>query len=591
MKCKHILIALLVSFACIISFTTNAVAATETPIEVNKVSFLAAFFIGLFYYLAQSPWLANLSFTVFYRPLVAGTLVGFIMGQPSLGAAIGAVINVFYLGFISAGGSLPGDPSLAGYLGTALVIGSHLEPGAALALAAPIGLLGNFTWSVKMTYCSRIPVIADKLAEKGDIWGVARADYLYSQPFLFLLYGVPVIVLTYIGVPLVAVGVQWLQVNAEWVIQGMVIASGMLTALGIAINLKILLQKDVWPFFFLSFIVASMVKGNISFFLFAVIGLIIAYLYVYYQNHLKGDQEQIFEHTTRKTPGLLTKHDVFSSYWRWLFFSHSSYNWERLQGLGFAHSMAPIIRKLYKTQEEVSLALKRHLIFFNTEPDFGGIIHGTIIAMEEDRAAGADISDEDINKVKTILMGPLAGIGDSIIQGIIVPVFLIISIGIATGGKMDTSEGNILGPIFYLVTFAAFLWSFTWWIYYLGYRRGQPAALEILSSKQLNQVIEGVPVAGNFLMGLLAANYVKLSTPIVFSIGGTNFAIQNIVDQIMPNLIPLLLILTIWFLITKKNAKPTTILFVIIIIGIAGAIPLFCGLNPVGQAIQVGFLG
>jgi PTS system mannose-specific IID component len=591
MKRKQIGIALLVSFVIIAIFTTHMVAAKITQIKMEKVSFLVAFFIGLFYYLAQSPWLANLSFTVFYRPLVAGMLVGFVMGQPALGVAIGAVINVFYLGFISAGGSLPGDPSLAGYLGTALVIGSHLDPGAALALAAPVGLLGNFAWSVKMTYCSRIPLIADKLAEEGDVWGVARADYFYSQPFIFLLYGVPVVILTYIGVPLVSVGVHWLQANAGWVIQGMIIASGMLTALGIAINLKILLQKDVWPFFFISFIVASMARGTVNFFLFAVIGIIVAYLYVFYRHHLEYEQAQISEYPARKIPGLLTKRDVFSSYWRWLFFSHSTYNWERLQGLGFAHSMAPIIRKLYKTKEDVSLALKRHLVFFNTEPDFGGIIHGTIIAMEEDRAAGADISDEDINRVKTTLMGPLAGIGDSIIQGIIVPVFLIIGIGIATGGKMGSSEGNIFGPIFYLITFAAFLWSFTWWIYYLGYRRGQPAALEILSSKQLNQVIEGVPVVGNILMGLLAANFVKLSTPIVFSIGGTNFAIQNIIDQIMPNLIPLLLILTIWFLITKKNAKPTMILFAIIVIGILGAIPLFWGVNTAGQAILVGFLG
>ncbi|MEN6524096.1 MAG: PTS system mannose/fructose/sorbose family transporter subunit IID, partial [Anaerolineaceae bacterium] len=105
------------------------------------------------------------------------------------------------------------------------------------------------------------------------------------------------------------------------------------------------------------------------------------------------------------------------------------------------------------------------------------------------------------------------------------------------------------------------------------------------------RIIEGVPIVGNFLMGLLAANFVKVSTPVVFSIGGTNFAIQSIVNQIMPNILSLLLILLIWFLITKRNAKPTLILFGIIVIGILGAIPLFWGIDPVGQVVRVGLLG
>ena len=85
-----------------------------------------AIIIGLMYYASMSPWFANLGFSVLYRPLIAGTLVGIVMGRPAEGIAIGANINVLYLGWISAGGSLPGDPGLAGYLGTALVLGGGL---------------------------------------------------------------------------------------------------------------------------------------------------------------------------------------------------------------------------------------------------------------------------------------------------------------------------------------------------------------------------------------------------------------------------------------------------------------------------------
>ncbi|TME10391.1 MAG: PTS system mannose/fructose/sorbose family transporter subunit IID, partial [Chloroflexi bacterium] len=120
---------------------------------------------------------------------------------------------------------------------------------------------------------------------------------------------------------------------------------------------------------------------------------------------------------TRKVA--LSRSDVQRSFWLWTFFSHSNYNYERLQGTAFAQAMAPIIRKLYKDPEDIKAALKRHLVFFNTEPNVGGVIHGAVIAMEEQRANGAPIDDDDINGVKSGLMGPLAGIGDSISQGTI----------------------------------------------------------------------------------------------------------------------------------------------------------------------------
>src|SRR5512143_2573129 len=139
-------------------------------------------------------------------------------------------------------------------------------------------------------------------------------------------------------------------------------------------------------------------------------------------------------------PEKITRRDVIWSWVLWTFFSHANYNYERLQATAFAHAMTPIIRKLYKTPEDISAALKRHLVFFNTEPNVGGVIHGAVIAMEEQRANGADIDDDAINSVKSGLMGPLAGIGDSISQGTITPILLSIGISLA-------ASGNVLGPI------------------------------------------------------------------------------------------------------------------------------------------------
>ena len=105
-------------------------------------------------------------------------------------------------------------------------------------------------------------------------------------------------------------------------------------------------------------------------------------------------------------PKKLTKSDLIKSFLTWQFFSHANYNYERLQATAFAQAMGPIIRKLYTAKEDISAALKRHLNFFNTEPNFGAVIHGITIAMEEEKANGAPIDDDAINAVKTGLMGP-----------------------------------------------------------------------------------------------------------------------------------------------------------------------------------------
>lgn len=589
---KQISIAMMISVALLAVSFIVVKAAPIAQDQPPKVSLTMAIIVGVLYYIANSPWLANIGFAAFYRPLVAGMLVGLVMGRPAEGIAIGANINVLYLGWMSAGGSLPGDPALAGYLGTALALGAGLDVQAALALAAPLGLLGGLTWSLRMSACSIIPHWADRYAANADIKGVARSNVIYSQPFLFVIYAIPVMLAAYLGAPAVASGLNWIAANAIWVMNGLFVASGMLAALGIALNLKFLLRGDVWPYFFVGYVVTSLMTGGVNLLMLAIIGFGIAFMHVLFTQGKTQEETEVVETEARVSPGLLTKNDVFQSWLRWLFFSHSTYNWERMQGMGFAHSMTPIIEKLYKSKEDITAALNRHLVFFNTQPDFGGIIHGVVIAMEEERAAGADISDEAINGVKVGLMGPFAGIGDSIQQGIVIPIGLAIGMSIATGGELGTAtRGNALGPIIFILIVAAWAWGFGWWIYYLGYKQGQAAVTNILASNQLNRLIVGASVLGNFIMGALAVSFIKLSTPVVFGIGGTNFVIQNILNQIMPNLLPLLLVILVWYLLTKKHVSPTTIMVAIIIVGILGAVPIFWGLDAAGQAIRVGLFG
>jgi PTS system mannose-specific IID component len=587
---KQVGIAMGVSLLLLVASFAITKAAPVTQDEPMRMNLVMAFIIGVFYYFSMSPWFANLGFTVLYRPLVAGTLVGIVMGRPGEGVAIGANINVLYLGWISAGGSLPGDPGLAGYLGTALALGSGLGVDAALAVAAPLGLLGGLTWSLRMSMCSIIPHWADRFAEEGDIDKVARSNYIYSQPFLFLIYAVPVMIAAFLGSNAVAAALGWIGGNAIWVMNGLFAASGMLSALGIALNLKFLFQGNIWPYFFVGFTITSMMSGELNLLMLAIIGACVAYVHVLFTERFANAQAAEAAEE-RKSPGLLTRNDVFQAFLRWLCFSHSTYNWERMQGMGFAHSMIPIIKKLYKTKEDISAALKRHLVFFNTQPDVGGMIHGIVIAMEEERAAGADISDDAINAVKTGLMGPLAGIGDTLQQGILIPIALSIGMSIALGGNIATATtGSVLGPLIFIVLTAIGIWGGGWFLWWQGYSQGRTAVTSILKSGALNRVITGAGVLGNFIMGALVVQFVSLKTSVGFMIGGTPFELQPIIDSLMPNLLPLLLVLFIWWLLTKKGVSATTVMIVIIVVGVLGSYPLWPGIDAeTGEAIKVGF--
>ena len=297
----------------------------------------------------------------------------------------------------------------------------------------------------------------------------------------------------------------------------------------------------------------------------------------------------------QQKPEKITVGDVRRAWVLWTFFSHAGYNYERLQATGFAHSMTPIIRKLYKTPEDISAALKRHLVFFNTEPNIGGVIHGAVIAMEEQRANGADIDDDAINSVKSGLMGPLAGIGDTISQGTITPLLLAIGIGLA-GYKTGTTDittltGSPLGAIFFIVFETAIILSLAYFTWMQGWKRGREFVTDTLRSGALDRLISGATVLGNIVLGALAASFVALNIAPTFSVGvggelsfgqypafgvgGTQLNIQHdLLDKILPGLLPLGLVLLSWWLL-KRGWNPIRLLVVYLVIAIVGSFPFF----------------
>jgi len=295
------------------------------------------------------------------------------------------------------------------------------------------------------------------------------------------------------------------------------------------------------------------------------------------------------ERPPERAPVRLERSDVRRAFWLWTFFSHANYNYERLQGTAFAHAMTPIIRKLYKTPDEITAALRRHLVFFNTEPNVGGVIHGAVIAMEEQRANGADIDDETINGVKSGLMGPLAGVGDTIDQGTITPILLSIGIGLAAGPTAAFGDGNPIGAILYLVAEVAVMTSLAYFFWFQGYDRGREGVTALLRSGALDRLVVGAGALGNLVLGALAFQFVHVYVTLTLIVGDGHFELNELLGQIMPGLLPLLFTLMTWWLLTRRHVSAIWLLVAYLVIAMVGAFPFFAGsaVDPTTQCPSI----
>ncbi|MFM2484907.1 PTS mannose transporter subunit IID [Celerinatantimonas yamalensis] len=264
----------------------------------------------------------------------------------------------------------------------------------------------------------------------------------------------------------------------------------------------------------------------------------------------------------------ITKSDIFSVFLRSNLFQ-GSWNFERMQALGFCFSVVPMIRRLYpENNEERKQAIRRHLEFFNTHPYVAAPILGVTLAMEEQRANGAkEIDDAAINGIKVGLMGPFAGVGDPVFWGTMRPVFGALGAGIAM-------SGSLLGPIMFFFLFNLCRLLVRYYGVAYGYKKGVDIVNDV-SGGFLQKLTEGSSILGLFVMGALVNKWTHVNIPLVVSRitdpkGQVHITtVQTILDQLMPGLVPLLLTLGCMWLM-RKNVNPLWIILGFFVIGIVG---------------------
>ena len=266
----------------------------------------------------------------------------------------------------------------------------------------------------------------------------------------------------------------------------------------------------------------------------------------------------------KKQEKILNKKDITKAYIRWWWTAEISNSFERMQAVAVCATMGPILQKLYKNKEDLVAALKRHLIFFNSQAIWGGLIHGTAIAMEEEKAMGQEIPDEVITGIKTGLMGPLAGIGDTLDWGTMQTLFTAIAISFG-------ATGSIVAPIFPCILG---IWLFVEGLYLFrfGYSLGRESIRHILSGGIVKKLIDGASILGLFMMGSLSAMVVKLNTTIKFDVSGKDFIVQDVLDKMAPGLLPLGAIFLVYWMMKYKKMSITKVLCILVVLSIVGAV-------------------
>ncbi|MDO5408520.1 MAG: PTS system mannose/fructose/sorbose family transporter subunit IID [Eubacteriales bacterium] len=249
----------------------------------------------------------------------------------------------------------------------------------------------------------------------------------------------------------------------------------------------------------------------------------------------------------------LKKRSDFKKYLQFFWRSwaiQASWNYERQMNMGFLYGIAPTLDELYPNENDPEQlahkkeAYERHMAFYNCTPQTSAFVLGLAASMEEQYAADREhFNPETINAVKTSLMGPLSGVGDSFFQGTV----KIIAFGL---GISLAQQGSILGPILAILISLIPSWFVTWFGGKLGYTMGSKYLTKLQSGNLMDQLMYVCGVVGLMVIGAMVASMVGIVTPIAFESSG--LVMQDIVDGILPQAISLVVTLGMFTLIRKR---------------------------------------
>ena len=496
--------------------------------------------------------------TLLSRPLVLAPLVGLVLGDLTQGIIIGGTLELIFMGNIKVGAAIPPDVISGGVLGTAFAIISGKGPAIALAIAVPVSILAELVVSGLFVFRSVLNKKFNQYADAGDYKKI-QLLHIVSGLLKPVLMGLIVWLALQLGA---AAMKSFLDMIPAWVQSGLQVAGNMLPTLGFALLMNLMFTKTMAPYFFLGFILAAYLRLPVI----AIGGIAVVIAFIITQNKaVEADDDDDFgEEATPESPheNLLTRGDI-----RYMFFRslalEANFNFETWQNTGFAFAIIPALKRLYSSRQQMAAALKRHLQFFNTSPYGSTLIIGITAAMEERNSVDEDFDEETISSVKAGLMGPLAGVFDSLFWG----TFKVIAAGV---GASLALKGNLLGPVLFLLIFNVPHLLLRYQLTFTGYKTGTKFLQDLAKNKVMDKLTKGSAILGLMVVGAMPATLMSIVTPLKIGGGDSAVGVQGVLNQVVPFIIPLGLTFLVFYFV-KKGAKTTWLLLGLLALGFIGS--------------------
>ena len=517
-----------------------------------------AFFSAVYYWLSWGD-IGQIG-NILGNPTFIGFVFGLVTGDVTTGVIIGATINTMYLSTLTAGANLPSDQSLACCIALPVALTTGLDSTAAVALAVPFAVLGTFLDNTRRTVNIYWARRSTKDAKALNIT-MFKVDAIWGPLFTQFLIRVPVItvILFLLGAGADAV----VESIPAWVMSGFSAVGGMLPGMGMVLCATMIGRTELLPFFILGFFLFEV--SGVSLLVMAVVAAMIAIVYVqlaFPKAAVTDDDEDEDEEESTAIENKLdgafsTKFQTLIAL-RVLFLHRFANNMESQYAPSTANAIYPALKRIYGDDREgLSEALSRHTAPFISEMCLGEAILGMTLAMEEQKKAGAPITGEDILSVKSGLMGPVAGFGDSLLWATIFPIYRSFWVALGLTGNVFAA---LMEPTIRVFAIAIGVVSFR-----LGYQRGRAALTDLLAGGKFEKIMVGAGVLGMFMLGVMTNNYTSITLAPVIVANGNEYVLNDLINNVLPGLLPFVLAMGTYGYLRKGGMFVKLLIFVVVL--------------------------
>lgn len=486
----------------------------------------------------------------FNSPLCIGWVIGIILGNPLLGATTGALIQMVYMGVVSVGNTVSSNKVVAATIGVSFVMLQGLEPEAGLVLAVPVGV----ALATLQTWVAALNLIFANLADNA-LYAKKEKNatfwFIFSCVYKIFLYGAVMFIILKFGVGNIT---GFFDNMPAWLANGISCAGGALPAVGLALGLKPLTNKaSIW-YCIAAFILAGQLGLSVT--TMCVLAVCLSAIIIFRKIELGEVDFSGMDDAVAHANHIVTEKDAIKATFNLALFDSYIYNTVKYCGDTMMFILRPLFRKLYPNDQDRQVEeLKKYDVYFTTQVALNGVITVPCMLMEEERARGnQEITPETISGYVAGTMGPVAAVGDPLIQAVVNTIFISIGVGMVNAGSAWGAGFAAAGMVVANVVIC-YLTAI------LGYRFGSRIIDKLFTSGVGTLVSDIGALVGSVAFGALAATYVSVSC------GELTFASVTIqtalFDKILTGLLPLALLLTCYGLLKKKRMNPTLLIVIV----------------------------